>query len=137
MLEEILNYLHNYFVLPAGRHAGEFTVSSGTIILDFLQEGQYFRIVGSVFNDGVYTYPPVNLIDEVFVGEVQAMAVPSSVVALSEEIEAWCKDNPPSRYTSEAFGGYSYSLGTGGNTGVPAGWQDVFRGRLRAWKKVS
>ena len=136
MLEEILNYLHNYFVLPAGRHAGEFTISSGTIVLDFLQEGQYFRIIGSVFNDGVHQYPSADLTDEVFTGEVQAMAVPSSVIALSEEIEAWCKDNPPSRYTSESFGGYAYSLGASDNTGIPAGWQDVLRGRLRARKKV-
>ena len=137
MLEEILNYLHNYFVLPAGRHAGEFTISSGTIVLDFLQEGQYFRIIGSVFNDGVHQYPAADLAEEVCTGQVQALAVPSSVFAFSEEIAPWCRDNPPSRYTSEAFGGYSYSLGASDNTGIPAGWQDVFRGRLRAGKKVS
>ena len=55
MLTELCAELRNYFEVPNGRHFGKFTISGGSIApLDFLQEGQYFRIVGSVFNDGVY-----------------------------------------------------------------------------------
>ena len=136
MLEEILDYLHNYFVVPGGVHSGNYTISSGTVNLDFMQEGQYFRIVGSVFNDGVHQYPVYNLKDEVFTGAVWALAVPPYVVALSHEIESWCNSNQPTNIVSEAFGGYSRTLATDGRTGAPATWQNVFRGRLSAWRKL-
>ena len=71
MLTEICAELRNYFEVPNGRHFGKFTISGGSIApLDFLQEGQYFRIIGSVFNDGVHQYPASDLTDEVFNGAV-------------------------------------------------------------------
>jgi hypothetical protein len=136
MLEQVLRHLNNYFVVKDGVHKGTFEVSSGTLSLDFLQENQYFRVVGSVFNDGVYKYPAEDMVDEVFEGEVHAMAVPKAVIDLSAEIDAWCVNNPPSAYTSEAFGGYSRTFATSSGTGVPVSWQDVFRGRLNAWRKL-
>lgn len=136
MLEQILRHLNNYFVVKDGVHSGTFDISSGTINLDFLQEGQYFRVVGSVFNDGVHQYPVNNLTDESFDGEIWAMAVPKDVLILSEKIGAWCTNNPVSPYASEAFGGYSRTRATSGNTGAPVGWQDVFRGHLNAWRKL-
>ena len=136
MLEQILRHLNNYFVVKDGVHKGTFEVSSGTLNLDFLQENQYFRVVGSVFNDGVYKYPAENMTDEVFEGEVHAMAVPKAVIDLSAEIGTWCTNNPPSAYASEAFGGYSRTLATSSGTGAPVSWQDVFRGRLNAWRKL-
>ena len=113
-----------------------YSVSSGTLDLDFIQNGQYFRIVGSVFNDGVYKYPAEKMTDETFEGEIWAMAVPKAVENLATEIGAWCTDNPPSAYVSEAFGGYSRTRATSGGTGAPATWEDVFRGRLNAWRKL-
>lgn len=136
MLEQVLRHLNNYFVVKDGVHKGTFEVSSGTLSLDFLQENQYFRVVGSVFNDGVYKYPAENMTDEVFEGEVHAMAVPKAVIDLSADISAWCTNNPPSAYTSEAFGGYSRTLAMSSGTGAPVSWQDVFRGRLNAWRKL-
>ena len=77
MLTELLAEIRNYFEVPNGRHFGKFTISGESIApLDFLQEGQYFRIVGSVFNDGVYQYPATSLTDEVFEGAVWAMSLP-------------------------------------------------------------
>ena len=136
MLEQVLKHLNNYFVVKNGVHKGTFTISSGTLNLDFLQTNQYFKIVGSVFNDGVYIYPTNELVDETFDGEIQAMAVPRAVVELSDEIKAWCDENPASAYVSEAFGGYSRTRATSGGTGAPASWEDVFRGRLSAWRKL-
>lgn len=142
MLEEILNYIHNYFekeIVP-----GTFTIDSGSIQLDFLQNNQYFRIVGSVFNDGIYQYPVDNLINETFTGEIWAMAVPPSIMALSSDIADWVDKygevmNGP--YQSESFGGYSYTKKSSGgqsNNGNDASdWRSVFRSRLNHWRKIS
>lgn len=137
MLEEILQHIHNWFVVPGGVHKDTFTIKDGSITLPFLVSGQYFRIVGSIFNDGLHKYPVEGLTDETFTGEIWAMAVPPYVIALSSEIEQWVKDNPDTAYVSESFGGYSRTLGTSANTGVPLNWQAVFRGRLNAWRKLS
>ena len=130
--------LRNYFEVPNGRHFGKFTISGGSIApLDFLQDGQYFRIVGSVLNDGVYQFPTSSLTDEVFEGAVWAMAVPPSVIALAAEIETYSKSDEakPSAYTAESFGGYSYSKATDAN-GAPLSWQKVFASRLNKWRKI-
>ena len=88
MLTELCAELRNYSEVPNGRHFGKFEISGGRIApLDFLQDGQYFRIIGSVFNDGVHQYPVPDLTDEVFNGAVWAMAVPPAVIDLSAEIE--------------------------------------------------
>ena len=139
MLEQILGYIHNYFEREIVRST--FTISSGSINVAFLQEGQYFRIVGSVFNDGVHQYPASELTDEVFEGEVWAMAVPPAVIALKNEIEEWNNNNNGnSPFVSESFGGYSYTKGTssrGNGTSTPLGWKDVFASRLDQWRKIA
>ena len=114
LLEEVCGYLHNYFIHEI--HTGDFSIVNGSIDVDFLQNGQYFRIVGSVFNDCVCQYPADDLHDEEFSGSVWAMAVPPTVIALAGEIEDWIEkygDTMNSPYQSESFGGYSYSKGSG------------------------
>ena len=147
LLDEVCGYINNYFpVKPDGIHRGKFTVEGGAIDADFLQEGQYFRIVNSVFNDGVHKYP-AELHDEEFRGEVWAMAVPPAVIALLSEIEAWMAkfwtlDNPNmSPFASESFNNYSYTKsggrqGSTNNTGAPETWQDVFGSKLLRWKRI-
>ena len=138
MLTEICAELRNYFEVPNGRHFGTFTISGGSIApLDFLQEGQYFRIVGSVFNDGVYQYPATSLTDEVFEGAVWAMAVSPTLIALSAEIEEYNDSDAgkASPYISENFGGYGYTKATDAN-GAPIGWQKAFASRLNKWRKL-
>ena len=138
MLTEICAEIRNYFEVLNGRHFGTFTISGGSIApLNFLQEGQYFRIVGSVFNDGVYQYPAASLTDEVFEGAVWAMAVPPTLIALAAEIEEYNKGDAgkASPYTSESFGGYSYTKATDAN-GAPIGWQKAFASRLNRWRKL-
>ena len=67
MLDEICGEIHNYFLLPGGIHNGEYSISGGSMEpLDFLIPGQYFRVVGSRLNDGVYRYPESNMTDEEF-----------------------------------------------------------------------
>lgn len=141
LLEKILDHINNYFVVKMVE--GDFTISSGEIDVDFLQDGQYFKIFGSVFNDGVHEYPAVDLTDETFSGVIWAMAVPPSVIALYAEIEDWCDkygDVASGPYVSESFGGYSYSKGAlsgqSGSSSDADAWKSVFKSRLNRWRKI-
>lgn len=141
MLTELCAELKNYFLRDANKdiHAGEYTIENGSIELPFLLNGQYFRIVGSVMNDGVYQYPVSNLYDEEFSGAVWAMAVPLSVIALADEIEEWNAANSEALsgpYQSESFGGYSYSKAAGGSGGAYS-WKDQFAGKLSNYRRLS
>lgn len=135
MLEQILAYLHDDFAkqtLPEQ----EWTITDGTMEVPGALSGQYVRIIGSVLNDGVYQYPMTGLTDETFIGTVQLLAIPKAVLALVDEIQAWCKKNQPTAFTSESFGGYSCSRATD-SSGVPAGWQKVFELRLAPYRKMA
>lgn len=147
MLTEICQELRNWFDRGQPKYFGKFTVSDGTITGNgiSLQDGQYFRIVGSVFNDGVHLFPASSLVDEVFEGSVWAMAVPPAVIALANEIEEWQKKYGGvgsvlmSPYQSESFGGYSYSKsggGSGDGTSLSGTWQGAFSSRLNRWRKI-
>lgn len=135
MVEEVIQYLHNYFVLPGGVYTGTFAISDGSMGSLPLLDGQYFRVIGSVFNDGIHKYPGADMIGETFDGEIWAMAVPPSVIALSEEIKDFETNSKPSALTSESFGGYTYTRAAGRNGG-PVTWRDVFGPRLNPWKKL-
>lgn len=137
MLEQVLRHLNNWFLVDI--HEGTFTVENGSITLPFLLTNQYFRIVGSVFNDGLHQYPAGDLTDETFTGSVWALAVPQAVIELAAEIEAWQKKNGDasvSPYQSESFGGYQYSKATDSASGGAVTWQSAFRSRLNAWRKI-
>lgn len=132
MLETVLMYLNNWFVV--GRYDDTYTIEDGKLTLPFLVNGQYFRIVGSLFNDGVYQYP-AELTDETFDGSVWALAIPKALLSTVEEITAWtAKNGDGGPYTSESFGGYSYSKATN-SKGMAVGWRDVFAAQLAPWKK--
>lgn len=133
MLYTILSYLNNWFTDEI--YAGEYNIENGGIVSSFLKDGQYFRIIGSTFNDGVYQYPNAELTDETFEGAIWTLKVPPDVVKLSEDIQAWQSENKPSAYTSESFGGYSYSKATN-SAGTPLTWREVFSDRLTPWRKI-
>ncbi len=139
MLEEVLRYLWGTMIYkwpvkePFG---GTFEIKEGSIELPFLIEGQYFRIVGSVFNDGVYQYPVYTLTDEVFNGAVWVLALDPALLSLVSDIEKWQEENKKaieSPYQSESFGGYSYSMKDGENK---VSWKSVFGDRLNRWRKI-
>ena len=156
MLERIMLHLHNWFELEI--HRGKVVIQNGQIDLPFLQQGQYYRIVGSVFNDGLHRYgysdqeiqdgvTECELQDEEFCGEIWSLAPPKAVLELASDIEAWVKANKKaldSPYTSEnVIGVYSYTLkGSsqyGGSNAVNNGisWESQFRTRLNAWRKIA
>lgn len=136
MLDLICGNIRNYFVTNIRK--GSFSIQKKSIDLsDFLAPGQYFRIVGSVFNDGVHQYPCEALTDESFEGEVWAMAIPPALIALSTEIKSFVESDSakPTPYTSESFAGYSYSKATDSN-GAPITWEKVFGKQLNRWRKI-
>lgn len=136
MLGEVLSHLRNWFVAPDGIHKDEYEIKNGGITLPFLVHGQYFRICGSMFNDGVYQYPAENLRTETFDGTIWSLRIPPEVVALSDEIAQWVEKNgDSSTIVSESFGGYSYQRATGEN-GKPLTWKNVFASRLNRWRKL-
>lgn len=136
MLEAMLTHLHNWFPVRNGKHAGAFVIASGVLSPDIgLVSGQYYRIRGSVFNDGLHRVDGGEaLTDESFTGEVWALCIPKAVQELAEEIAAWRESNPETDKTSESFGGYSYSRAQSASGGV-GGWQAAFASRLSAWRR--
>ena len=141
MLEAVLIHLKNWFVVPRGVHEGIYTIENGSLELPFLQNGQYYRICGSVFNDGLHKYGDASdtLQNETFAGTVWALSIPKSVVELSAKIEEWQSKNSAateSPYSSESFGGYSYTKATDSVTGGAATWETVFRSQLNPYRKL-
>lgn len=140
MLTEICQDLRNWFNRDIEPVIGIFTIADGSIsnASEYLKDGQYFRVIGSVFNDGVHKYGDSDLQDETFTGSVWPMAVPKAVIDLDAEIEAWTEKNADTLsgpYVSESFGGYSYSLARN-NAGGNYTWRDAFRTQLSKWRKI-
>lgn len=141
MLTELCQELRNWFVRDM--HFGTFEIEGGTFTANFLVPGQYYRIVGSIFNDGVHQYGVELLHDESFDGAVWGLAIPQPVVELANEIAEWKKlyEAPDSQamspYMQESFDGYSYSKGSAysGNASS-SGWKAVFASRLNMWRKI-
>ena len=141
MLDELMRECRNWFKVPDGAYSGTFTIKDGSIALPFLAVGQYFRIIGSVFNDGVYQYGADSLTDETFNGVVWALSVPAAFVSLADDVEAWrnkYENAANSPFQSESFAGYSYtkSSASGNSGGSVTGWQSVFAARLNKWRKI-
>lgn len=147
ILTEVCDYLNNYFWEK--KIKGHFKVESGMLEVEALKNGQYFRIIGSTFNNGVHKYPITAqnpLKDEEFDGEIWAMAVPETVIAISSDIGEWqtlyggANSSALSPFSSESFGGYSYSKNgsgsTNGSSNIGASWQDVFAGRLNKYRRL-
>ena len=153
MLQQICEHIHNYFIKD--RYESVYEIADGMISLPLL-DGQRFLIIGSVLNDGIYTYHDTaikndddtevaGLQDETWTGTICALAVPPAVIALSAEIKAWVDEygaavNSP--FQSESvLGVYSYSKASKVGSGISgtntASWQDVFRSQLNRWRKVS
>ena len=154
MLSQVCHFIHNHFERES--YAGEYTISGGTITLDFLVVGQRFRILGSAANDGIYTYhavgvvwnddnaKAVTMVDETFNGTIVAMGVPREVIDLVGDINTWVTANADainSPFKSESFGGYTYTKAetahNSGEIGKPFSWQDMFARRLNAYRKIA
>lgn len=121
-LDDYCAELKNYFIADFDKdiHLDKYTISNNSITLDFLDENQYFRIVGSKFNDGVYKYDnELNLIDETFNGAIWAMSIPPQFIEAVSEATTYLTAHPNAMaLQSESFGGYSYTRSIGGSTAL-------------------
>jgi len=142
MITELLQYLRNWFI--KSKYTGDFTISGGELQLDYsggtmtILPGQYFRIIGSALNDGVWKYPAF-LSDERFSGAVWGLAVPPAVAALADEIDEWQNKFGASVATpwqSESYSRGSYSRSKGTASDAAASWKTAFADRLSAWRKI-
>ena len=140
MIGEICAEIKNYFTYEGDKHIGDWVISGGQIspIIDFPTE--YIRIIGSRLNDGVHKVSEMQLQDESFHGGIWIMSLPTDFLALADEISAW-KDKyltldseAMSPFSSESFGGYSYSKSDVGSSS--SAWQSVFGARLNRWRKI-
>jgi len=149
MLNELCHEIKNWF--EQSKIIGDIEVKDGAVLINgepiTIQIGQYFRIVGSVFNDGIYKYteePITDLTDEVYHGGVWLLAIPKEIISLSDDIDAWkakymsADSVAMSPYNSESFGSYSYSKSTGGDSAGGGGtsWQSTFASQLNKWRKI-
>ena len=139
-IDTVCGELHNYF--EDKRVIGDYTIESGRIMLPFLVEGQFFRIVGSKFNDGVYIYhaepaeDDPELTDETFHGGIWTMNLPKGFVDFCTKIKDYNESDAgaPSPYTSENISGfYSYTKASVSESS----WQNVFKCGLDRWRKAA
>ena len=144
---EVCSYLKNWFDRNQPKYFGNVSIINGALSETYdLKVGQYFRIVGSTLNDGVYQYPITTLTDETFDGAIWEMALPKPLLALLDDIEAWkvkyaaADSVAMSPFTSENVPGvYSYSKSSGGNdttTDKSGTWQGAFGARLAPYRKM-
>lgn len=141
-LSAVMRECKNYFIYAT--KTGSFTISGGVLsrTANYLLPGQYYRIVGSVFNDGIHRYgtDADTLTDETFSGRVDALAPPRDFLALAANIAEWQSKfglAAASPYSSESFGDYSYTKASGvTQDGGSGGWQTVYRAELAQYRKL-
>lgn len=151
-LTDLCDTLRNWF--DVARHFGDFEIKNGTIDLD--TKGQFLRIIGSFNNDGVvmadvdsgghktwYHILGIKdddlirepLYDETFKGAVWELALPLNFLIFYDKINKWEEENKKAidnPFTSESFGGYSYSKENSENLN----WKTHFKTDLARWQKL-
>ena len=144
MLEQILKEMKNYFYVF--KEINNISIIDNKInVKGKYKEGQYIRIIGSIFNDGIHKIIKVdnnvieleNLTNEDFKGTICSLAIPNEIILLSKEIEEFNSknSNKPSSYQAESFSNYSYAKATN-KRGMPVTWIDVYFNRLKPYKKM-
>ena len=151
MLNEILNYLNNYFADTdySFETACTFTASD-TIAGDFADTfivGEYILIEGSRVNDGVYLIKAIDgtsitidlTVDYVITTEPETTMtltkcyIPQDLISLIAEINTF-NANSTDGIASESQGQRSVSYVSGGNG--TSGWINAFSPRLSIHKKL-
>lgn len=148
ILEQILWHIHNWF------DHGTFPVENCTIDGGSLPasvpvpDGAWYRIQGSLLNDGLHRAGDSDLYPETFDGTVTVCAIPKALLDVADRISDWVDANAEaarkaqeSPYQSESFGGYTYTLRSdlmaeNGSEGL-TGWKAKFASDLNPWRKIS
>ena len=131
MLTELCQELHNWFTRDEDKVYATFTIANGVITPNCgLQTGQYYRIIGSVFNDGVHKHDYYVPHDETFEGAIWKMRVPQAIIDLDKKIDEYKTKHVESPFISESFGGYSYTRAS------DTTWRTSFSSELNKWRKI-
>lgn len=140
MLYEVMKSINNFFPVEDSIQEGEWIIADGSISIPGVQNGQYFLIEGSIFNDGLHLYGDGDsLRDERFNGKITPLAIPKAFLEMVDQISEWKKqygDAALSPFVSESFGGYSYNKGSNSSSGNTGTWEDAFKKQLRMWRKL-
>lgn len=138
-LESVMTYCNKFF--ECGCHTGNFTIADGVLsgVADFLKPKQYYRVIGSTFNDGLHRFGDADdiLTDETFSGDIHPLAPPRAFLALVADIQAWKGQHEAaskSPYTAEGFGPYNYSKGS--SKATDNGWQAQYALELSRWRRL-
>lgn len=152
MLDNVCKYCKNYFFRPDNIYTGAFTIANGELtglvdgvsvtLSDMVKPGQYYLIAGSDLNDSIHQSGREDdeLDTEMFYGSILPLSIPKAFLALVREISDWQTrngDKVTSIYSSESFGGYSYTKASGlSSESGAASWQNAFQGRLVPYRKI-
>ncbi len=150
MIYNVCKYCKNFFFRHDNIYTGAFSISNGELtgncdgqsvtLADMVKSGQYYLIAGSDLNDSIHQCGRDTLEDELFYGNVYPLSIPKAFISLVQEIADWQTKNGEkvtSPFSSESFGGYSYTKASGlSSESGAASWQDAFRGRLISYRKI-
>lgn len=133
MLYKVMRYLRNFFATDT-YYSGKCTVADG-VMDPPLDVGHYYLIEGSIRNNGIHLMTDyTDFKDEEFYGVITLLAPPEDFLETVEAIEKFEKQNAKTPFTSESFGGYSYTKAQGKNG--PVTWKEAFASELNAWRKI-
>ena len=152
MLTQVCQELRNWFDRGLPKYSGIVHIDNGVVTVDgetpSLQTGQHYRLIGTVFNDGVHVWGDTqDLTPEADVdATLWEMRIPPVVVDLANDIAAWqdkyggVGSENMSPFSSESFDGYTYSKASGGSStgggGSTVDWRSAFAARLNRWRKI-
>lgn len=141
-IETILRYLNNYFY-RFGEYGEQNIKINKLKVKGAYRVGEYVKIVGSLYNDGVYQVIGVEvgsivvageLSDEDFTGTIFSLAIPKRIKEIAEQIQEFNRQLSASGFESESFGDYSYTRAKNKN-GELMGWKDIFKSELALYRK--
>ena len=145
MISQVCAEIRNYFTYDSDKHTGTFKVEGGVLVPFVEIPAGYYAVFGSRKNNGVHKDTDVLKDEGEFDGSVWVMSVPDDFLALVGEIEDWQKkyggvdSESMSPFSSESFGGYSYSKAAGSTSGganAVTSWQGVYAARLNRWRRA-
>lgn len=145
MISQVCAEIRNYFTYDTDKHTGTFKVEGGVLVPSVEIPASYYAVFGSRKNNGVHKDTDVLKDEGEFDGSVWVMSVPDDFLALVGEIEDWQRkyggvdSEAMSPFSSESFGGYSYSKAAGstsGGAGATSIWQGVYAARLNRWRRA-
>lgn len=134
---EVMRELNNYFESGIPAAANYHISADGTITPSDGLTGAYIAISGSNLHDGVFPMSGnavdfgEDIAEETFEGVVYDLHPPKAFIDLCAQIAAFDEKTPVSAYTSESFGGYSYTRNAAADT-----WQKAFKSRLNVYRRM-